>query len=124
MLKVFIWEMLKIEKRKLISLSIIFCTDEYLLEVNRQYLEHDYYTDIITFNLAEHEEFVEGEIYISTDRIRENALTNRVTVQNELHRVIFHGVLHLCGYKDKSKAAKEIMTRMENQMLYKYFGYV
>ena len=123
MLKVFIGEMLKIEKRKLISLSIIFCTDEYLLEVNRQYLEHDYYTDIITFNLAEHEEFVEGEIYISTDRIRENALTNRVTVQNELHRVIFHGVLHLCGYKDKSKSAKEIMTRMENQMLYKYFRY-
>ncbi len=122
-LKVFIEGMLKRENRELISLSIVFCTDKYLLEINRQYLGHDYYTDIITFNLAEDNEFIEGEIYISVDRIRENALINLVTTNHELHRVIFHGILHLCGYMDKSKSAKDTMTRQENQMLQKYFGH-
>lgn len=122
-LKAFIKGMLKREKRKLISLSIVFCTDKYLLEINRQYLGHDYYTDIITFNLTEDNEIIEGEIYISIDRIRENALINLVTTNHELHRVIFHGILHLCGYMDKSKSAKNTMTRQENQMLQKYFGH-
>jgi rRNA maturation RNase YbeY len=123
-LKAFIKGMLKREKRKLISLSIIFCKDKYLLEINRQYLGHDYYTDIITFNLAEDNEIIEGEIYISVDRIRENALINVVTTNHELHRVIFHGILHLCGYMDKLKSAKDTMTRQENQMLQKYFGHI
>ena len=121
-LKIFIEGMLKRENRKLISLSIVFCTDKYLLEINRQYLGHDYYTDIVTFNLAEDNEFIEGEVYISIDRIRENALINLVTTKHELHRVLLHGILHLCGYKDKLKSEKDTMTRMENHMLQKYFG--
>ena len=121
-LKIFIETMLKRENRKLISLSIVFCTDKYLLEINRQYLGHDYYTDIVTFNLAEDSEFIEGEIYISVDRIKENALINLVTTKHELHRVLLHGILHLCGYKDKLKSEKDTMTRMENHMLQKYLG--
>ena len=121
-LKIFIEGMLKRENRKLISLSIVFCTDQYLLEINRQYLGHDYYTDIVTFNLAEDNEFIEGEVYISIDRIRENALINLVSTKHELHRVLLHGILHLCGYKDKLKSEKDTMTRMENHMLQKYFG--
>ena len=121
-LKIFIEGMLKRENRKLISLLIVFCTDKYLLEINRQYLGHDYYTDIVTFNLAEDNEFIEGEVYISIDRIRENALINLVTTKHELHRVLLHGTLHLCGYKDKLKSEKDTMTRMENHMLQKYFG--
>lgn len=121
-LKIFIEGMLKRENRKLISLSIVFCTDKYLLEINRQYLGHDYYTDIVTFNLAEDNEFIEGEVYISIDRIRENALINLVTTKHELHRVLLHGILHLCGYKDKLKSEKDTMTRMENHMLQKYLG--
>ena len=122
-LKNFIEEMFKNEKKKLISLLIIFCTDKYLLEINRQYLGHDYYTDIVTFNLAEDNEFIEGEIYISVDRIRENALINLVTSNHELHRVLLHGILHLCGYKDKIKSEKDTMTLMENHMLKMYFGH-
>lgn len=122
-LKIFIEGMLKREKRKLISLSIVFCTDKYLLEINRQYLGHDYYTDIVTFNLAEDKEFIEGEIYISVDRIRENAYINLVTTKHELHRVLLHGILHLCGYKDKLKSEKDTMTRLENHMLQKYLGH-
>ena len=121
-LKIFIEGMLKRENRKLISLLIVFCTDKYLLEINRQYLGHDYYTDIVTFNLAEDDDFIEGEVYISIDRIRENALMNLVTTKHELHRVLLHGILHLCGYKDKLKSEKDTMTRMENHMLQKYFG--
>ena len=121
-LKLFIEGMLKGENRKLISLSIVFCTDKYLLEINRQYLGHDYYTDIVTFNLAEDNEFIEGEIYISVDRIRENALINLVTTKHELHRVLLHGILHLCGYKDKLKSEKDTMTGLENHMLQKYLG--
>lgn len=121
-LKIFIEGMLKRENRKLISLLIVFCTDKYLLEINRQYLGHDYYTDIVTFNLAEDDDFIEGEVYISIDRIRENALINLVTTKHELHRVLLHGILHLCGYKDKLKSEKDTMTRMENHMLQKYFG--
>ena len=121
-LKIFIETMLKRENRKLISLSIVFCTDKYLLEINRQYLGHDYYTDIVTFNLAEDSEFIEGEIYISVDRIKENALINLGTTKHELHRVLLHGILHLCGYKDKLKSEKDTMTLMENQMLQKYLG--
>ena len=122
-LKIFIETMLKRENRKLISLSIVFCTDKYLLEINRQYLGHDYYTDIVTFNLAEDIEFIEGEVYISIDRIRENALINLVTTKHELHRVLLHGILHLCGYKDKIKSEKDTMTLLENHMLKKYFGH-
>ena len=120
-LKTFIERMFRNEGIQINSLVIIFCSDEYLLGVNRRFLNHDYYTDIITFNLADKEELVEGEIYISTDRIRENALINKVALQNELHRIIFHGVLHLCGFKDKKSNEKTLMTIEENKYLKMYF---
>lgn len=106
----------KKHKVSLESLNIIFCSDEYLLDINRTYLKHDYYTDIITFDLNG-----SAEIYISVDRVRENAKANHATFTHELHRIIFHGVLHLCGFKDKTATAKSEMTRQENRLLAQYF---
>jgi len=121
-LKQFIEKIFKHKGRKLTSLAIIFCTDEYLLDINRRFLQHDYYTDIITFNLSGNVKIIEGEIYISVERIKENALSNRVSRKEELHRVIFHGVLHLCGYKDKKPEEKAKMTIAENRHLKLYFA--
>jgi len=103
------------------SLTYVFCTDEYLLEINKQYLHHDYYTDIITFNLGKENEAVDGEIYISIDRVRDNSKRLNQYFKIELHRVIFHGALHLCGYTDKLKVDKSLMTVMENKYLKQYF---
>src|SRR4051812_41814160 len=96
-------QVLKANKKK-IHLNYVFCSDEYLLAINKKFLRHDYYTDIITFPLAETEESLEAEIYISIDRVKENAGKLEVDFNEELCRVMFHGVLHLIGYKDKSKA--------------------
>jgi probable rRNA maturation factor len=119
-LKKFIEGIFRNEKRALAGLNYIFCTDKQLLEINRQYLKHDFYTDIITFELSSKNQPIEGEIYISIDRVRDNALTLGENLNTELHRVIFHGALHLCGYRDKNKREKEIMRRMENYFLKKY----
>ena len=99
------------------ELSYIFCSDEYLLNINRQYLDHDTYTDIITFDNSTTEKIITGDIFISIDRIRENAAKFNQTVINELHRVIIHGVLHLLGYKDKTPADNKKMTQMEDKYL-------
>lgn len=104
-------------KVSLDPLNIIFCSDEFLLDINRTYLKHDYYTDIITFDLNG-----SAEIYISVNRVKENAKAERVSFNNELHRIIFHGVLHLCGFTDKTAAAKKEMTTQENKLLTRYFG--
>jgi probable rRNA maturation factor len=96
-----------------------FCSDEYLLDINKQYLNHDTYTDIVTFDSSEEEDVISGDIFISIERIRENATKFAVTERDELHRVIIHGVLHLCGYYDKNKEDKELMTSKENQYLEK-----
>lgn len=122
-LKLFIKSIFDKNKRQLSSLTLIFCSDEYLLEINKQFLQHDYYTDIITFNLSNDLNIIEGEIYISIDRLKDNALYHNVTVKQELHRVIFHGVLHLCGYKDKSIKAKKTMTLQEDYSLERYFSF-
>ena len=98
-------------------LSYIFCSDNYLLDINRQFLQHDFYTDIITFNLSENTQKLHGEIYISVDRVKDNADSLGVSFENELHRVIFHGALHLCGYKDKSKSQKVLMRKKEDENL-------
>ena len=90
----------KKEDRPLDRLDLIFCSDAYLLQINQDFLGHSDLTDIITFDLSD-EQDSSAEIYISVDRVRENAKTFGVSVENELHRVIFHGILHLCGYKDK-----------------------
>ena len=120
-LKQFISRIFKDEKVKLKSLSYIFCTDHYLLEINKLYLQHNYYTDIVTFDLSTDSGSVCGEIYISIDRVRDNAKNEKVSNKEELHRVIFHGALHLCGYKDKTAADKYKMTTAENRYLKSYF---
>jgi len=100
------------ESKDLVSMNIILCGDEYLLKINRDYLKHDYYTDIITFDYNSEE--IEGELYISIDRVKENASDLGVSFQHELHRVIIHGVLHLCGYGDKTEKDEEIMRSKED----------
>ena len=100
----------------LTKFSIIFCSDEYLLEMNRTHLDHDYYTDIITFDYTDNQ-IVSGDLFISVDRVRENASDFNVSFQHELHRVIIHGVLHLCGYKDKSDEEEKLMRSKENNAL-------
>ena len=120
-LKLFIASLFKQEGKKLSSLTYIFCSDDYLLNINKKYLAHHYYTDIISFDLSETKMSPTiGEIYISTDRVKENADGYTVSVTQEIHRVIFHGALHLCGYNDKTKAQKKTMRLKEDFYLSKY----
>lgn len=109
--------------RPLNSLNIIFCDDKYLLSINQQFLKHDFYTDIITFDLSpSRQAAIDAEIYISVDRIRENANSIGAPCYKELHRVIFHGLLHLLGHGDKTKRDKEIMRSLEDALIDKYFS--
>jgi len=119
-LKKFIEGVFRNEKKKLHSLNFIFCTDEELLQINRSYLKHDYYTDIITFGLSEKLAPIEGEIYISVDRVNENAKNLKQKPRKELHRVIFHGVLHLCGLNDKNSQERKNMRDKEDMLLKSY----
>lgn len=121
-LKQFLAQLLRREGRKLQEIRIIFCTDEQLLDINRTHLNHDYYTDIITFPFSEVGQPVEAELYISIDRIRDNAASTGTPFREELHRVIFHGVLHLCGYNDKSSQQIKQMREREAHYLRLYFG--
>ena len=116
-LKKFIEAAFRKEKKKLKSLNYIFCDDEELLQINRHYLKHDYYTDIITFELSNKGQPMEGEVYISIDRVKDNSERLSQPFNKELHRVLFHGVLHLCGYKDKSEREKKIMRQMEDALI-------
>lgn len=104
------------EGKRLLGLSFIFCSDEYLYRLNVEYLQHDTYTDVITFPYAEGEE-IEGDIFISVERIRENSLTFQSTFERELHRVMVHGVLHLCGYGDKKEEDRFLMREKENEYI-------
>lgn len=122
-LKEFLTKLFKREGKALESLNYIFCTDEYLLQMNRDFLQHDYYTDIITFELAEGKKApTQGEIYISIDRVRDNAVNFDSRFTRELHRVIFHGALHLCGFKDKNAAQQKLMRQKEDEYLNLYFS--
>lgn len=103
--------------RNLNYLNVIFLDDEQLLEVNKEFLNHDYYTDIITFNYADDINNIEAELYISIPRIIENAKTLNVDFDLELYRIIIHGVLHLCGYEDNTKELKNIMQLAENKYI-------
>ncbi|RYE58366.1 MAG: rRNA maturation RNase YbeY [Sphingobacteriales bacterium] len=105
------------EHYQLQELNFIFCSDEYLLRINQDYLDHDTYTDVITFDNSEGLKTIVGDIFISIDRIKENAATLSVKTTDELCRVMIHGTLHLLGYKDKSKAAKKLMTQKEDHYL-------
>lgn len=121
-LKAFIELLFKKEKKKLEHCNYVFCSDDYLLEINKQYLKHDFYTDIVTFDLSEPGHPINAEIYISVDRVRDNARQFETSLKRELHRVIFHGALHLCGYKDKSKQEGLNMRKMEDKYLDLYFS--
>ncbi|MEO7306237.1 MAG: rRNA maturation RNase YbeY [Ferruginibacter sp.] len=120
-LKIYIENLFFSEGKTLKTLSYIFCSDEYLLQINNGFLKHDFYTDVITFNLSEDKTEIEGEIYISLDRIKENSRQMGVSFKEELHRVIFHGALHLCGYKDKNKGDILTMRIKENYYINIYF---
>lgn len=121
-LKAFIPALFKKEKKKFKEIGYIFCSDEYLLEINKLHLHHDFYTDIITFGLSGPDEPIIAEVYISIDRVKDNARQFNVPFKQELHRVIFHGALHLCGYKDKKKQEKVVMKAMEDKYLRLYFS--
>ena len=133
-------EIRKLSSYKRVTISFVFCSDEYLLNINRQFLKHDYYTDIITFPLSNSEDHLEAEIYISVDRVRENSSRFAVRgsqkkaqgpnlnmqieqdFRQELLRVVFHGVLHLLGFKDKTRANKLEMRKMEDFWLKRFGG--
>ncbi len=101
----------------------IFCNDEMLWEINMKYLGHKDFTDVISFDYNDEFENLAGEIYISYERVKENAAAFGVTAEEELHRIMVHGVLHLLGYNDKTKKEKHIMTQKENYYLAKYHEY-
>ncbi|MBD1397429.1 rRNA maturation RNase YbeY [Pontibacter sp. JH31] len=108
-----------IEQRdqELVNLTYIFCSDDYLHSINVEYLDHDTLTDIITFDNADEEGTIEGDIFISIDRVRDNAATHSTSFEDELHRVIIHGVLHLLGFKDKTPEQEATMRKLEDSSL-------
>lgn len=122
-LKRFMLRISELEKTKIESLDVIFCDDDYLHQLNVTHLNHDTLTDIITFDLtAPNHKTKTGELYISVTRVKENAKLFQTTFKRELHRVIFHGLLHLCGYKDKNKNDIVTMRSKEDHYLALYFN--
>jgi probable rRNA maturation factor len=105
---------------KIGELNYIFCSDDYLLEVNKQYLEHDYYTDILTFDNSEEDTKLEGDIFVSIDRVRDNASTLDIGFESEFRRVLIHGMLHLMGYEDSTDELKLRMRAKEDECLQLY----
>ena len=116
----FIELIFKKERKNLDSINYVFCSDEFLLEINRQFLGRSYYTDVISFDLSEIKNKIQAEIYISIPRVRENAKIFKTSFKSELYRVIFHGALHLCGYSDKTNYKIKKMRDLENRYLKKY----
>lgn len=115
-LKLWIKTIIDKEKHTLGTINYMFCTDDELLEINIKHLNHNTLTDIITFDYTEDKK-ISSDIFISVDRVLENAQKFEVTFEEELHRVMIHGILHLCGYKDKSKPDAELMRKKENWAL-------
>lgn len=112
--KIFFQNLFSREKYKLKKISFIFCSDDYLLGLNNRHLNHNFYTDVLTFSLSIDQQPIEGEVYMSIERIKENAKFFSEPYQNELLRVMIHGALHLCGYTDKLDAARALMREKEN----------
>ena len=119
-LKSFIEKRVKKEGFSIETLTYVFCSDKYLLKMNKDFLSHNYYTDIISFDLSETPGNLIGEVYISVDRVKDNAKTHGTSLKEELHRVIFHGALHFCGYKDKKPTDTKKMRQMEDLWLAAY----
>ena len=119
-LKAFIEKAIKKEGLRIETLQYIFCSDKYILGINKSYLQHDYYTDIISFDLSETNGSLIGEVYISIDRVKDNAKTHKTSLKEELLRVIFHGALHFCGYKDKKPSDIKKMRAQEDKWLKSY----
>ena len=115
-LRTYINNLIRNEGKKTGDINYIFCTDDYLLEINKQYLSHDYYTDVITFDYSEFP-VVSGDIFISVDMVRNNAKEFAPSIEHEMYRVIFHGVLHLCGYMDKQPDEEKLMREKEDYYL-------
>lgn len=115
--KSWIRQVIALENKSLEHLNYIFCSDEYLLSINQQYLNHDTFTDIITFDNSEDEDTIEGDIFISIERVRANAVELQKPFEEELHRVLIHGVLHLLGHTDKSPSDKSSMRKKEDAYL-------
>lgn len=115
-LKRLITELFISEGKVLNEINFIFCSDAYLLKINQEFLHHDFFTDIISFDLSQGNS-ITGEVYISVDRVKENAINHFVSFKKEITRVIFHGALHLCGYKDKKKSEITIMRSKEDYYL-------
>jgi probable rRNA maturation factor len=121
-LKHFIELIFKKEMRTLDTINYVFCSDKAVLEINKKYLNHDFYTDVITFDLSPNEKAISAEVYISIERIRDNAKQLGLSIKSELHRVLFHAALHLCGYNDKKRKDRELMRKRESELLAKYFN--
>jgi len=119
-LKRFISHIFEKEKCDLKSINYIFSTDKTLHKINKRYLNHNTLTDIITFCLSNKSQPIESDVYISVERVKENAMHLRISFSEELHRVMFHGALHLCGFTDKTKSQKAIMRFKEDFYLSKY----
>ena len=117
--KAWLNEVAKQEGKKILELSYVFCSDEYLLQINQEYLNHDTLTDIVTFDNSEDPKKIEGDIFISIDRVKEHG-EKLGTSETELERVMVHGLLHLLGYKDKKKEDKEVMTEKEDFYIKQY----
>jgi probable rRNA maturation factor len=120
-LKAFLARQLVSAGKEIETINYIFCEDDYLLKVNQDYLNHNYFTDIITFELSSKAQPLLSDIYISIDRIKENASHYTSSFKSELHRVIFHGALHLLGYKDKTDRDAKTMREKEDEWLAAYF---
>jgi probable rRNA maturation factor len=123
-IKQLLLDVARLEGQIIGHLNYVYCSDDFLLDINRRFLQHDYYTDIVTFDLANPgQSVIDGEIYISVDRVHENAASLMVPFQEELLRVILHGLLHLLGYDDKSAAKKKIMRNAEDKYIELFKGH-
>jgi len=121
-LKTFIADIINAEGKQAENLSFVFCSDQYILDINKSFLQHDYYTDIISFTLSDARVPIIGELYVSIETVISNSILFNSSINQELHRVIFHGVLHLSGYGDKTKSQKKIMRQKEDEYLLLYFN--
>jgi probable rRNA maturation factor len=122
-LKQFIESIFIRERRRCQALNVIFCNNRKIRSLNKEYLGHDHATDILTFDLSKKGESIVSDLFISQEQVKLNARQFRTSFKKEIHRVVFHGILHLCGYKDKTKKDRSVMRAREDYYLNKYFSF-